>query len=839
MKRYYLIVMLIILFFQMSAKHSDEFTLGTYSYVRNTSSFMLKYREELCSYMQTLGYNASIIETGITDNDLDGLLEIMDRYGIDAWITDNGYSEDPANNAHYACMPLAVSSYYKFEAEYLDERDVNPKDSMNNLFWYASRNDDQFTRVGKAVKTSGASNGFVWKSERGKDQAGYAYGDIRYRWPDTKGQYPLFGEEFFVLQKSSKGYEEDYFWINYRFRLSDIDPATKDTDPLLTFNLSGLHTASGVSERQRVNLKAASQKGDGKDIVFTLNDLNNANTQDGFVDFVIKLSYSELIQNNLFDAPKDFFFVLQNLSPKVYWHGNATLELDFIEIEDQISHELKNTDSAFREGIVRRARELMDNPHGNVSGLYAFDEPYLGLFNSYDIIEETLWKEGIAMMTAIYDKNYGRIQRDKDKQIYYDHTEAFIEATQPWIFAPDIYPIRYEISYNPDSEHYVFVQDAIDNKMLKIYEVGVKYRDQDPRRKFFPIVQAFGHWIKGKPDTWWTLQQPPYAMQKAILYLPLVYKPDGIFHYIVQARHDAEGYGDYTGVISPMVDGKQQNPEPVLDSHTWNAHMHTNFKVYKYGKIIRDLEWLDAQRIMTTAHTSGIPKATFIKKLQVLPQSDAPYDGYVQCGFYSDGDENPYLMIVNRRGNYFKPGKHTLERYVHSDLYDEYFPQADPQTLVIELDKKVSRRFGDYVGFLDPNDNSIIISHNNQVQIELPAGEGNLFKMVQTLPPVIKRKITLKGDTVIAQDVILEKGAKLKLHKNASLTIMPGVQVVAAPESDFNIDGKIHMLDGSKLSIQGYLKEGKKSTLIMEENAELIKTPQRKPSFLKRLLCIE
>lgn len=830
------LLILLLLTLQLGAKHSDDFLLGTYSYIKNSFPFYYEYREELSRHMQNMGYNSNIIETDLKEPDLQGLCDILDAHGLDAWITDRGFSTDFANNARYAISPLATSSYQRFEAEYLDESEVKPEDGMDSRFWYASRNDNTITRVGKAAKNPKASNDFVWKSQRGKDAAGFAYGDLRYRWPNINGSYVRFGFEFHIYQKNHPNYEGDYLWVTYRFKLSDLAADLKAQDPLLTFQPSGFELSGGAFAKQVTALQTTTGKGSSKETVYTFADYQNSKNKDGFVDFVLKIPYKELLDNNLLKVPNSYLMTLISFNPRLYWHGNSTLELDYIDIEDQISHELRNLEPRYKEGIQSRAREIMSKGKGNISGFYAFDEPFQGQFDSYRVLQEILAEKQIPLMTATYDFQQANIVLDSKKKIYYDHLDAFLSEVQPQIYAPDIYPLRPDLSFNPNVKGKVFVQDLLDEKLFPVYEAGIKYRQQDPGRKFYPIVQAFGRWAKGSPDHWTTWIMPPYATQKALLYLPLVYGADGVIHYRLQAFQTEDGYGDYVGLASKLENGKYKNPK--IASTTMDAILHSNPKVLKFGRIIRNLEWIAAQTVITTAAAkNSIPASALLKNIYVEKQDKAPYSGYIQCGYYLDKAQTPYLMLVNRRGNYFESGALNAEANVPAAMYESYFPQADPQTLNIEFDQAASARFGDYPGLLDLENNSIISSKELKSSITIPAGEAKLLKMVQTLPAIVYGNITLKGETILAHEVVLGKDASLTLHETGKLTLLPGASIVVAPNTTLKLAGKVDLQGDAQ--IRKAVQPMEIEEPISETKEAAAKKKPAKRSFFKRLFGIK
>nr|MDK2851151.1 hypothetical protein [Candidatus Cloacimonadota bacterium] len=839
MKRFVLIAaMFVLLMMQLEAKYSDEYLIGTYSFLNNTFPFFAQNRELLSHWMQEMGYNSNIIETRKDDQELATLLRIMDEHGLDAWITDRGYSPDPESEFHYAIAPLSTSSQYIFEAEYLDERDVNPGDGKDSRFWYAFRNDGAIERIGRVHKDPEASNGHIWMASRGRDNAGYALGDLRYRWPNIYGSYVRMGREFNHYQINPPDHEDAYYWITYRFRISNVDPNTKAGDPLLRFEVAGYELSEGSYASRAKVIRAASENNISSQNLYRYQDYQQSKDTNEYVEYVLKIPYKELLDANLLQRPDNRIFVLSNLNPRLWWYGNCDLELDYVKVQDQFAYELVNADAEYKQKIITRAQNLIRQGQGNVSGFYAFDEPLQGQIPSYKILDHILAEKDINLMTATYDYQSSNIVIDANKGIFYDHLDHFINEAQPLIFAPDIYPVRSGYSFMPGVKDREFLQDVWEYKLIRVYEAGIRYRLQDPSRRFYPIVQAFGRWAKGNPDFWITWIRPPYATQKALLYLPLVYQADGIFHYRLQSFQSSDGYGDYVGLNTHLLSpGIYSTPE--TDPITMNAILHSNPKVKRYGAIIKELTWVDAATIMGESEKrSEIPASSLIEDIYVLEQPNAPYSGYIQCGYYLDEDKVPYLMLVNRRGNYFTPFEVETENLVPPEAYAEHFPQADPQTLMIKFNKSAQKRFGEYIGFCDPMDGSILYYDKMQGAIEIPAGEARLLKMVQTLPSILEGKVNLTGEREITGSVTLAKNANLSLDKNGKITLLPGASLIVPKDATITLAGEIILLGDSQIIIEGYLKE-KEHKFINDGKATIIINPQPKRSFWKRLFGIE
>ncbi len=833
-----LLIILLLLTVQLGAKHSDDFLIGTYSYILNSFPFFTEHREFLASYLQDMGYNSNILETDIKDRDLSGLLETLDRHGIDAWIIDKGYSPDPKNSHHYVIAPLSNSSYQRFEAEYESEDAIHPGDNTDSVYWYASRNNSNLPRVGRSEKYNGASNEYVWQVRRDKDKAGYVMGDLTYRWPNFNGYNVRIGKDFHFYTNNRPNLEGEYIWLTYRFKISNVAPGTSAQDILVSFQAAGYPLSSTGFATNAKQVQAISNIGNMDELKISYKDYIESKDKDGFMEYTMQVPYQSLLEAGLLERIGSTLLYMGNLNPRMYWSAKCDLDLDYVELRDQISHELNTKEAVYKKAILDRAKAVIGMGKGNVSGFYSFDEPYQSQFDSYRVLEEMLAEEGIDMLTACYDYRDGYFKADSDPSFNYKHLDSFLKQVKPKIYCPDIYPLQPQYAFNPGSADKEFIQDVLDRKLLTVYEDGIRYKLQDPKRKFYPIVQAFARWSKSDPDSWVTWVLPPYATQKALLYLPLVYGADGVIHYRMMAMRDADGYGDFTALNTQLSDGKYV--KPFMDSITRDAILHTNPKVKVYGETIQNLNWVGAQRVMTPAQKmTAAPASSWISSMYTDHQAKAPYSGFIQVGHYLDKDDNPWLMVVNRRGDYFLPAELDDEDLVHPDHYDKYYRQADPQTLTIEFKDSAKKRLGKYIGMWDPYTKELIsVSNKLKAHIELPAGEAGLYQVCQTLPPTLNESINLKGVTTIYGEVVLGKKANLKLDKNSKLILSPGAKLLVSPEARITMAGVVELQGDAQMQILGYLKD-KNPKISRAEDALYIDQSKAPRSFFKRLFGIK
>jgi len=586
-------------FYPMTAKHSDGFALGVYSSLSNSTQESRIIRESLCRKMQTLGYNATMMNTNNNDPDLVSLLGEMDRYGLDAVLNDFSFGKPQKNEFRFSTHRLSISNYLRFEAEFSGEDDVKPGDGLDNQFWYAIRSEKNMSRVGKAVNTAGVSYDWAWQAKADKDDKGYVFTDLRYRWPNRNGAYIRFGADFLMDQNDRDRSAEEYIWVKYRFKITKVQKGLSDNEPLLRFNLVGYElSGSGFSSKAKT-LNHVGKEGEVLETFYRVSDHIKSKSSGDFIDLELKVTYANLLEEGLLTRDHDLNpstpdsgsrLRLVNLNSRVYWYGNCDVLLDYVEIEDQIHHDLTTDREFWSDGITRRIKSVIAQSGGNLKALYTIDEPYRGHFDSFHILQEIAAQSGIGVMTAIYEQERNNIILDKENNVLYSHVDAFRKIAKPRIISPDVYPMSPKLTWDlAGREKGNFIQDVLDEELLKVYRECKQYRDYEADRSFFPIVQVLGNWVKIKGhEQWQSWIKPPLAMQKTLLYLPLCFGPDGIFHYSLRVTQNSDGYG-YRG-ITYSKQGTNEYPYPVNDPVSWTAVMSSNHRVLEYGRILKRLE---------------------------------------------------------------------------------------------------------------------------------------------------------------------------------------------------------------------------------------------------------
>jgi hypothetical protein len=811
-----LICLCLLMLFCVSGfgKYSDEFLLGTYSYLSNSSRLNLIERQAMCERMKELGYNSNLVETTSEDPDLEGLLKDLDSYGLDAWISDRSWSNDVSDQRRYAPYSVSISSYTRFEAEFSSEDDVRTGDALDDKYWYAARSTDAIKRIGKAVPDPDASLGYTWEADSASDKPGFIFTDLRYRWPNINGAYVRIGTDFRFYQKNKPNYEDCYLWIKFRYKISDIAPDLDPQDTLLVFSAAGYELVStGFSTTPR---DLALYNGDTLDRIEPVRvcDLVDSPNSYNYKELQTRIPYADLIAANLLTAdldndpstaPSASSLKLINLNPRVFWTGKCAVCIDYVEFEDQLHHDFKSDPGLWTEGIGNRMRSLINMGNGNVSGFYTFDEPYVPQYARYGVLQDIALQNNAKIFTATYDYQAGNMLKDKLRNIRYNHINAFREIAKPMIIVPDIYPILTDVEWNSrkSGKPGMFLQDFIESKVLPVYRECKQYRDLDSKWKFYPIVQTFGNWQKrSDKERWNTWIHPPTATQKALLYLPLCYGADGVFHYRLRSYQSAAGYGDRAVLNSRQ--GTQNYPVPEIDPITWAAVSSTNPRVLKYGKIIQDLQWLDAATIGTgnTARKSWM-NSSLLKSIRVQRTGSGEYEGYIQCAAYLDGGGLPWFMLVNRRGNYFKPGKITSPVEVPDSLFDQYFVEADAQKIRFRFSVAAEEKLSSHLALYDPIDKVFIYENANSISISIPAGEGRLLSLVGTLPHLITGIETINGIAYAQGDITASPQATLVVASGAKLVLLPGTKLRLGSQSQLQLTGKIVLMGDAEMLFEG------------------------------------
>jgi hypothetical protein len=811
------------------AHYSSSFPIGTYSYLGN-KSLVYDYRDEYCVFMKDLGFNTNIIEIfsphSTTVTDYADLYHKLNLNGLDSIIMDKRWSASDT----YSTYALSTGSYYRFEAEYTDGNAVQEDDNVDSKYWYRSswykgNHSANHPRTGEHNSSPIVRD--YWLCNKNTHVPGYAYGDLYYRWDAYSLYLRNVGKEFYIKKLETPD-TDNFLYINYSFYISDINPGLPMNTPLLTFAPTAFSYPSNALTA--ISHYYGSTLAENTD--FTYGDyLATGVGDENRINCTIKISYSKLIELNLVypddvEGTNSWKIVLHNINPRLYWAGNCNLRLDYIEIEDQLFHNMKEVDAAgaitlkeeYKNGMLSAISTLVPNDYiNNFAGILSLDEPRQGQWESFRMVQNAL-PTSMDIMTATYDQHYRVFKMDvAGVEKYYSHIDAFKSVATPKIIMPDIYPLRAIDGYtnwNSADNSSFDLQDLLDEKIVSNYKLA-RYNDSLAQsNKFYPVVQAFGNW---KNNRWNEHILPPPAMQKMLLYLPLCFKPDGIFSYRLFGYNwiSPTPSSPPIDIASLITDYYPDNTAsaPVVNLPVYNAVKEANKKIAVYGNIINNssnnLNWLGSNTLgLSSGYPDGNVSGLPLSEIKVLSEPSIQlYQGFVQCGYYQDTLGNNSFMIVNRRANYFNDIDHSSPIYVPLGDYETSFPEFNYQTVAFTLNASAYTNYGSFPALYDPADSLIYVSSLDSILVAINPGDGKLLQMCSSLPPVVTGNSTVKNIAYLSGDIDIETGA--------TVTILPGTITTVFPQSTITVKS------GAQLSIAGEVTIQDSVSIIVESGGSI------------------
>jgi len=832
-----LTVLAIVCLLLSSVLFSADYPLGTFSFMGN-KEWAYNHRNAFNSYMQQLGYNTSLIELfsttypaidGPVSSDLAGVFSSMRTHGLNAAIMDKTYSPRETGSSY----AYTTGSYIKFEAEFSNWAEIKPGDGSASNYWYGSRETRYMVRdvngfkslaiqqrVGVPDDDDDSSYGFVWRCEAGQDRAGFAYGDLRYRWkgrPSVSGGDSLdirIGQEF-ILKKINPletPSSSDKLYIRYSFKLEGID-SLADNDGILVFSIVGYPYAGGGHAVSPDSLKLiVGNSVIGKEYNLTRSAYESLPAHpdySGYRYLDVEVSYAELFSKKLLADNSAWSYRLVNINPRVYWLGNCDLSLDFIEIRDQFYKNIESNPGVYEAAIASRMSYLQSIYQQNgspeyISHMFTFDEPYQPQFRSYQKLETSPQLSGRPekQFTAVNVRGFRRFPIGIDPNIpnetkYYNNVEAFINVANPKYLMVNPYPITPEILWNESTSDENHIQNILDDFVLDKYRDAKMHSDSVDGGEFYACVQAMGHWRNG---SWKQYILPPPQTQEMMQYLPLCYGADGIFNYRLfgYVGHPKLTSDEYGALVSVNLGSPEINPP------TFNAIQKANKKIQQYGPIITKLEWKGANTIMqfsavpevetSSLHITGIANAT--------PTLSGPYGCYVQAGYFLDSDNNPSIMLVNRRANYFNSNGLGDPEDISIGNYDACFPAFNPQKVTVSISESATAQFGEYVALYDVASDSLYFEEGWDRTVQLGPGEGKFLQMCGTLPSIVTEDISLPQKSVLAGEITLTQSSVVQNQPKSTLIFTPGTHITLLSGTVLNLAGAITFGDGVHFCIE-------------------------------------
>jgi hypothetical protein len=310
---------------------------------------------------------------------------------------------------------------------------------------------------------------------------------------------------------------------------------------------------------------------------------------------------------------------------------------------------------------------------------------------------------------------------------------------------------------------------------------------------FYAIVQSFGEWDN---DHWKNWLYPTPTMQKCLQYLPLCYGASGVINFALK-----HGNTDY---ITSLDD-------PSSPDENYVALVTANEKLQFYGHILKQAIWKGSVCIdYETPLPLDFPLGDqhFTNMCVIDPHNDEPYWGYIQCGFFSEGADN-YYILVNRRTDKFTgscPANTSTSNYFTS--YHTMLPQTVQFCQTLESLIYTNLWFGLYgpsQGLYDPLTTELSVFQLGTANITVAAGEATLRKIVSVLPIHVFSNYSMNRDVWVVGDEIgntfIDTGLTVTIPPGCCLTLQPNTCLYVMSGSTLSIQGSLNAKSGSRIYV--------------------------------------
>ncbi|MFA7097416.1 MAG: FlgD immunoglobulin-like domain containing protein [Gammaproteobacteria bacterium] len=543
--------------------------------------------------------------------------------------------------------------------------------------------------------------------------------------------------------------------------------------------------------------------------------------------FEYYIEFTEAISNDLLlmDGAGDFF---RHINPEIIWHGNGRMEIDYIVLEDEYHRQVntnRHDDSMFSWLQVRMNQILSLPNSSNIVYHYTKDEPFQGQFSMYDKLEshlDTVYGEEYSprLITATHLEGF-RITKPGGNN--YEHYLNFLAQAKPRTIAVDAYPLQEwnsaDILQWNNCTNTLSVQTRIDSIVTKTYKSlahAVRHSNNQSVREtdIVYIPQIFGDYVPASSDGVlnWRFFKPPRSMNKCLQLLPLCYSADGILDYTLLTNSDYLYDWDFHR-LAPLTHGANYMNIRVLEDDTAFAHLtEANQKIAVYGPYLRELNWIDADCLMTNGGSDGVSVSPFyLSQLRVkhpteLPRGGIPpvpevphshYTGYVQCGFYNDVQQAPSFMLVNRRAVYRESGENSVVQLP----VDDNFVDASSQTVIFVPSSGSETHFGSEVGLYDPYDGQLYRREGTDIRVSIGPGDGKLLEMCGILPAIVSSDMTLRHKVCLAGDINISANTEVTFEPNTNIVILPYTHLTLDSNAIINFKGTISVGDSVRFTI--------------------------------------
>jgi hypothetical protein len=313
----------------------------------------------------------------------------------------------------------------------------------------------------------------------------------------------------------------------------------------------------------------------------------------------------------------------------------------------------------------------------------------------------------------------------------------------------------------------------------------------------------------------WSYHMPPRSMIKCLKFLPLCYAADGIIdfcaasdlskiiedgHWVTPLRYDqTSDYNKYNNLIIPE------------HLSAYSMITDANSKIALYGKIIKPLNWLNANRIMTSGISSILPDDQDWINLSTLYLDDlrvnnpdslyGNYQGYVQCGYYTDNRSYPSFMLVNRRAVDELPEGQIPASAELSDV-DLFYIDAPSQILRFTPATSADAFFGIHTALYDPYDRSLFKEDGSHIPVPIGPGDGRLLHMCCTLPSTVDSSQTLNHLVYLRDQITLADGAQVTISAGSETHVLSNTSIHIPAGCAFTFRGNVDFGDSVHIYVE-------------------------------------
>mgnify|MGYP001216246856 FL=1 len=866
---------------------SDDFTIGCYTYMKAWNSLESFNNEIITTYLKNAKYNLDVWDTNNPNiNAIVNLINLHQNQNIDSYLTDYYWNIDTEGNITSGSHAISTGNYWKFEAEYSSEGGIN---DSNDKFFYKFSDPN---RVGEAFPTG---NRKIWKCiydhnieppQEGVPQIpqnliqmppGNAICGFKTRWKEYKAGYnnnivlnneKNIGPEFRFTSWGEDSLSVTYMANNklYLRYLIKIDPNFPANAPAFTFKCAFYKKENNNNYNWYfVPLKNALSSTIPTDsITYTYSDMqsNNyttpeaENPQSGYRSITFEIDLVYLLHNGFMNNLGYWFTSLYGINPYVYWHSGHTISIDYLEIFDKVYDNLKNNPSVVQGWISSRL-------YNNVKRHYTLDEPSMPQFYSLKLINENILSS-INGDKAISNINWNHGLMKKGDGNRFSMPGLYLAETNPSELFIDYYVLEPEFNWNLPAEgngicNKNSVQWNLDWKVLQHYR-KLKMDCEQDNIPLSVVPCTAGRWDENH-NCWSFYQYPTPQMVKCLQFLPLCYGVDGIIDYhlyniipnVIQQINEPYNYQEIESEIQEsslkwysMLDVSNYNtPDYSIDSTSlYSAICEANDKICVYGPITKNLNWQDAVTIgisglfqpgeIYSEPSSLLNGTTYLDSIKVVSVNSNPeqYEGYIQCGFFSDNNNEPLYMLVNRRTNFVNDTNGSLKFYSVSDIRNCVGYNIPPsQRVRFKPNNFAFNHFGS-PALYDPYSHSLYFQSGQNIDLQINSGDGILLEMCASLPPSVSSNTTLRKKIYLGGNISLNNGCTVNVEPNSVVSILPNTHITLDSNATFNIRGSISigdsvhftLSDNSTLSISnGVCNFGNTgTTIIIDGNGNFI-----------------